>query len=91
LLKAVDTTGTLIAAGWNSINIDSTPVTSGAYYWLAINADTTIVCGTASPGGTVQFKAAPYTGFTFPDPAGTGYSSASGVIALLAGWGVASP
>ncbi|MCJ7792137.1 MAG: hypothetical protein MUP49_07020, partial [Dehalococcoidia bacterium] len=86
LLKAVDTTGTLIGVGWTDITIDSTPVISGAYYWLAINSDTTIVCGLASPGGTVRVKAVPYTGFTFPDPAGAGYTSVSGFIGLLAGW-----
>jgi parallel beta-helix repeat protein len=89
LLNAV--TSTPIVAGWNNISIASTTVTLDAYYWLAINSDTTIVCGTASPGGTVKFKAAPYAGFTFPDPAGTGYSSASGVIVLMAGWATVTP
>jgi hypothetical protein len=85
LLRAVNT-GTPIVAGWNDITIASTPVTAGTYYWLAINSDTTINCAASSLSGTLKYKAAPYAGFTFPNPAGTGYSTASSIICLLAGW-----
>jgi hypothetical protein len=90
LLNAVNT-GTSISAGWNDITIASTAITSGNYYWLAINSNTLINCATASPGGTIRYKSAPYAGFTFTNPAGTGFKSASGITALLAGWGATGP
>jgi hypothetical protein len=86
LISAVNT-GTPIVAGWNDITIPSTPIVSGNYYWLAINSDNFISCAVSSPGGTIRYKSAPYVVFTFPDPAGTGYGSATGIIVLMAGWG----
>jgi len=86
LINSVNT-GTPITAGWNSIAIASTAVTSGNFYWLAINSDTQINCAASSLGGTIRYKVAAYSGFAFPNPAGTGFSQSSGIIALLAGWG----
>ena len=86
-LRNAVNTGTPIVAGLNSIAITSTPVTAGNYYWLAINSDTTINCTTYLLGGNIRYKSDPYAGFEFPNPAGSGFTPGSGIIALLGGYG----
>jgi hypothetical protein len=88
LLSAVNTS-TLVVAGWNSITITSTPVVTGIYYWLAYNSDSAIGYY-YSTGGTLRYKTTTYSSFTFPNPAGTGFSSLSS-NGLLAGWGSVAP
>ena len=79
----------IIVAGWNDITIPSTAVTSGTYYWLAYDSDAAIgYYQTAT--GTLRYKSKTYSTFTFPSPAGTGFSSATNKVGLLAGWGFAS-
>ena len=86
LLAAVDT-GTPVVAGWNSLNITATPVTLGTYYWLAVNSDSNIVLFAPTPGsGVYGYRAATYSTFTFPAPAGSGFSNGSGYTTLLAGY-----
>jgi hypothetical protein len=85
LMNAVNTDNPIVA-GWNDITISSTPIVAGNYYWLAINSDTMINCAISSPGSMLRYKAAPYAGFNFPNPAGIGYGSATGIMVLMAGW-----
>ena len=84
LLNAVNTS-TAVVAGWNNITIASTSVTAGNYYWLAYNPSAAIGYY-QSTGGTLRYKTATYSTFTFPNPAGTGFASLTS-NGLLAGWG----
>jgi hypothetical protein len=78
-----------VVAGWNTLSIPSLDITSGTYYWLAI------VTGGAGAGqwkdqgetAVYKYKAITFSTFTFPDPAGTGFSATYGRD-LVAGWGV---
>ena len=79
--------GTSVIAGWNNIGIPSISVTNGAYYWLAFDSDTSLVCLKAS-SGLVYWKPAPYSTFTFPSQAGSGFSQTSAYTGLIAGWSI---
>jgi hypothetical protein len=85
LITAMNT-GQAVAAGWNTLSFTSTAITLGTVYWLAIVIS---VAGAAiyhSGGGTQKYKSSTYSTFTFPDPAGSGFSSATDYD-LEAGWG----
>jgi len=85
-LDAVDTATTL-DAGWNTIPISDVSITSGTYYWIGINtSDIGLVVG-ASGTCTRRYKIATYSTFSFPNPAGSGFSSATDNLLGLAGWG----
>lgn len=86
LLNAVNTS-TLVSSGWNTINFPSTAVTSGTSYWLAFNSSASCVNYVWSSGRSRLYKRATYSTFTFPNPAGTGFSSYSRAYNLIAGWG----
>jgi len=85
LITAMNT-GQAVASGWNTLSFTSTPVTSGTYYWLAIIIDTAGAALYVNSSGTMRYKAFTYSGFTFPDPAGSGFSSL-GFYSVEAGWG----
>jgi hypothetical protein len=90
LLNAVNTDSPVVT-GWNDITITSTPVVSGNYYWLSYVSDSAIGCY-QSATGTLRYKAnMTYSSFTFPSSAGTGFSSLTTSIGLLAGWGFTVP
>jgi len=88
LITAMNTGQAVTAGAWRTLTFTSTNIVSGTYYWLAFNMDTTgaiqYISGTS---GTALCKAATYSTFTFPDPAGSGfvYGASSNEIA---GWGV---
>lgn len=88
LLNAVNTS-TPVVAGWNDITIALTSVTSGTYYWLAFSASAAIGY-TQTTGGTARYKTVTYSSFTFPNPAGTGYTS-NAYNGLVVGWGIIIP
>jgi len=87
LITAMNT-GQAVAAGqWNTLTFTSTPITSGTVYWLAFNIDTNgAIDYLASGAGIERYKAASYPTFAFPDPAGSGFVSAT-FGELIAGWG----
>ena len=85
LITAMNT-GQAISSGWNTLNFTSTPVNIGTYYWLAIIIDTSGAALYVNSSGTMRYKASTYSGFTFPDPAGGGFSSLA-YYTLEAGWG----
>jgi hypothetical protein len=84
LLNAVNT-GTAVTTGWNTISFPATNVVVSTPYWLAFNSDVPVV-GYAGLTGTARYKAATYSGFTFPGSAGAGFAPSSANL-LLAGWG----
>jgi len=73
---------------WNTLTIGSTYLESGVVYWLAINFDIDSVMQTRTTGtGTDRYKSAAYSGFSFPDPAGSGFTTGTRAY-NIAGWGV---
>jgi hypothetical protein len=89
LLSAVNTI-TPVVEGWNNITITSTPVVKDSYYWLSYASDAAIGCY-QSATGTLRYKTTTYSSFTFPSSAGTGFSSLTTSIGLLAAWGFTTP
>lgn len=88
LLAAVNT-GTACAAGWNTINISDVSIVKDTYYWLShiqTGGNTFGVNAYYATGQPVKYKSATYSTFTFPDPAGTGFS-ADNYFFAHAGWG----
>jgi hypothetical protein len=92
LLSAVNSS-TPVSTGWNVINLNTpVSVTSGTAYWLAFIMD--IPCVNFKQEGTTTrwFMPATYTGFTFPDTAGTGFITNYTIwFDYIAGWGSSTP
>lgn len=81
---------TACTSGWNTINVSDVSITSGTNYWIGFDSDTLlygVACVTNSSGKVVRSKSATYSTFTFPDPAGTGFSTTTSHDIGLAGWG----
>jgi hypothetical protein len=74
LIAAMDT-GQAVVSGWNNLSFANPNIVSGTEYWLAGIADTNAVLKYTSTLGTSRRKAIAYSGFTFPDPAGSGFTS----------------
>src|SRR4030042_488969 len=85
LITAMNT-GQAVVSGWNTLNFTSTPVTNGMYYWLAINMDTNYAGMYVNGIGTGRYRPQSYAGFSFPDPAGGGFTVYS-YYTIEAGWG----
>ena len=73
-----------VASGWNTLSITSTSVTSGTYYWLAVCTKSWGAAQWITPG-TMRWKSTTFSTFTFPDPAGSGFTRGS-YTDLIAGW-----
>jgi hypothetical protein len=87
LITAMNTGQAVTGSGWETLSFTSTPITSGAYYWLAYCKNTAGAVQRENVGqGTTRYKSADYDTFTFPNPAGTGFSN-QGLFHLMAGWG----
>lgn len=81
-------TSMAVVAGWNTISLESPcNITADAVYWLAFNSSAQIV-GYDLTAGISRYKAAAYGSFTFPDPAGTGFTPATNTVGFIAGWGI---
>jgi hypothetical protein len=89
LLNAVNTSQACVA-GWNTIAFPSTPVTNGVEYWLAMNQDAHQVSVHYATGQQRRWKAATYSSFSFPNPAGSGFTTQTTVYQMQAGWGSVS-
>jgi len=72
---------------WNTLSIPQANITKDTYYWLAFNLSVTSVITALSSGGYRRHKTATYSTFTFPDPAGSGFTS-SGYRVSMGAWGV---
>jgi hypothetical protein len=84
LLNAVNTSITEVS-GWNSIDFPSTTITSGTNYWLAANSSANRI-GQRTITSVNRYKAATFSGFSFPNPAGTGFTSSTTTQYLLSGY-----
>lgn len=85
-LIAAMNTGQAVGTGWVSVSFTSTSITSGTYYWLGICCDSDIVGYTGPGTATRRYKAVTYSTYTFPNPAGSGYT-ADTYGHRVAGWG----
>jgi hypothetical protein len=88
LITAMNTGQAVTGSGWETLSFTSTPITSGTYYWLALIFSTSGVNQRheSSGMGTRRVKSETYDTFTFPDPAGEGFSG-DAWLQLIAGWG----
>jgi len=78
------TSGNALTTGENFINMSDVSIVAGNYYWLAENNDGSKFGGQA--GGASRIKAATYSTYTFPNPAGSGYSVYICEL-CISGWG----
>jgi hypothetical protein len=72
---------------WNTLTIAETYITEGTVYWLGICTSVTGAASGISTGGIGRYKTVTYSTFTWPDSAGTGFTSSTYKISQ-AGWGV---
>lgn len=86
LITAMNT-GQAVTDGLNTLTFTSTPITVGVTYWLMVNIDANIGAVKTSTGQQRRYKAAAYSGFSFPNPAGSGFSSQTTYYDIVAGWG----
>ncbi|MDD4986038.1 MAG: hypothetical protein PHQ43_09655, partial [Dehalococcoidales bacterium] len=78
LLNAVNTATNVTADTEATITIANTEVVSGTYYWLAFAIDTgQSYYYTDSSSGARRYKPVMYSSYSFPNPAGSGYSGDS--------------
>jgi hypothetical protein len=68
--------GAACSIGWNEFDCIGVSIVLNEYYWLMFNGGTTGV-GTRNANGTYIYQSATYSSFSFPDPAGTGFTSLS--------------
>jgi hypothetical protein len=87
LITASNTGQAVIANQWNTLDIGNTNIIKDNVYWIACNSDTTGATCRSTGIGTQRYRSATYATFTFPDPAGSGFSSASYEY-CRAGWGI---
>jgi hypothetical protein len=90
LLKANNTETAVTTGQWNSITIDSTPITQNTYYWLAVANDVTGATSFSGAGtGISKGKAITFSSFSFAsNPTGlTSYTYRR----AFAGWGTPAP
>jgi hypothetical protein len=75
------------SVGWNTVTLEANCVIAvGTNYWIAFNSSATQI-GCDNAGGNLRYKAAAFSAFTFPDPAGTGFTSGA-FTTFIAGWGL---
>jgi len=74
LNKIDDSDNVTVLSGWNPVNFDATSIVSRTYYWLAGIADADVI-SVKSPNEPSLNKSAAFTGFLFPNPAGTGLTT----------------
>jgi hypothetical protein len=75
LLHANNTGQAVTANQWNLLTIPDTAITSGTVYWIANCHDNNSTVQQNTDTTPRRYKAVTYSTFTFPDPAGSGFSS----------------
>lgn len=86
LITANNTGQAVLANQWNVLTISPTPITKDTPYWLTAIADTTGSIARNNDPGVARYRSETYAGFTFPDPAGTGFGTDT-KERCFAGWG----
>ena len=72
----------------NTVTMPDLAIVLGTYYWIAHIVDKANGTYGNSDSGTSKYKGATFSGFSFPDPAGSGFSSETATWDLV-GWGTA--
>ena len=75
-----------VTAGFATISGWSVPITSGAYYWLAICIAPDANVGYKLSGGARKYRAATYSTWTWPNP-WTAAVTSDAILVICAGWG----
>jgi len=86
LITAMNTGQAVSGGGWETLSFTSTPIVSGTVYWLAINISVDGAVQYFNGSGITRYKAATYSTFTFPNPAGSGFIPLTAYL-IEAGWG----
>jgi hypothetical protein len=89
LIIAMNTGQAVTGSGWQTLSFTPTSITNGVAYWLAICIDTAGAVTYKAGGGTYRYKVATYSTFTFPNPAGSGFTNYDGYD-IEAGWETAT-
>ena len=75
-----------VTAGYQNISIPDLVIVAGNYYWIGHIIDDYMIVNGKSGSGTSLYKSQSYSGFSWPDPAPSGFSSESATWDLV-GWG----
>lgn len=79
---------TASATSWNTIPADRVYININQYYWIASIVDTyATASGRYLTTYTYMYKAQTYSGFTFPESAGSGYTTFAGYTISMALYG----
>jgi len=89
LITGMNTGQAVTGSGWETLSFTPTSITNGVAYWLAVCFDTNGAITYKAGGGTYRYKAATYSTFTFPSPAGSGFTNYDG-YEIEAGWEAAT-
>ena len=77
-----------ISEGWNTVSLEAAySITQGTYYWIAFAGNDSFYYQATASGAARRYKAITYSTFSFPDPAGSGYTSDTSNPLGLQGWG----
>lgn len=82
-----NTAQAVTGGAWNTLTIPGLDITTGVDYWLATNRDTNGATSHRTVSGVARYKYAAFAGFTFPDPAGVGFTNWDGHEYAHAAWG----
>jgi hypothetical protein len=85
-LLGANNSGQAVSPGWNTISLSSpASIYSNTTYWLAF-VSTTLCVNYVAGSGTLIYKPATYSTFSFPTNAGSGFDSGS-YYSISQGWG----
>ncbi len=92
LITSMNTGQAVTGSGWETLTFTPTSITNGVAYWLAVCFDTAGAVTYKNSGGGTPYrtKTATYSSFTFPDPAGSGFTSYNNFYDIEAGWEAAT-
>ncbi len=75
---------------WKTISISDVAITAGSYYWIGFNNSNASGMKMRESASTSRRKDSTYSSFSFPDPAGSGFTSMTTHDVLIAAWGEAA-
>lgn len=70
-----DSSTSVGSTGWVTLPCAGVSITSGTYYYLAVTADTNGVFTRLTSGNPRIYKTNTYSTWTYPDPAGSGWTA----------------
>ncbi|MCJ7744011.1 MAG: hypothetical protein MUO99_05570, partial [Dehalococcoidales bacterium] len=73
-------------SSWKPVDVPPTTLAKKTWYWLAAIADADIICTNAVPWTSKYRDVTDFTSFTFPNPAGTGFTDQTAQQYMLRGY-----